>query len=193
MFRKRLSMAVRWATIAAVIALAVACSAQSTPPNYMNIRGYRQFCQVLPFPASGANAGPGHASGTVTLCARWRYRNGITNLSEVWGSFTTTSGILRHPWLQFNVETEAVAKLNKKTGGLISQKSVVVPWRVVPVHGSQTTSAGTGWFPAARLTGDGRRSLSWRLLDPYLSVSLLAAGDNGAPTFVGGAGMPLVS
>jgi hypothetical protein len=186
MLRRRLSAGVRAAAVVASIALAAGCSVQSTPTGAVTVvRGFWQFCRANPFPSGRAESGgSGHANGVVTLCARWRYENGVTTLAEVRGSFTSASGYLKIPSLQFNVETGPVVG---------SHMSVLVPWRAMPVQvqGSQTSSADTGWFAAARLTGHSDGSLSWRLRDPYLSLSLVAGAAHGATIPAGDAGIPL--
>jgi hypothetical protein len=186
MLRRWLSARVRAAAAVMGIALAAGCSAQPTPAYAVTVvGGFWQFCRANPFPWGGTETGgPGHASGLVTLCARWRYENGVTTLAEVRGFFTAASGYLKIPSLQFSVYTGPVVG---------RQMSVLVPSRAIPVQvkGSQTSSADTGWFAAARLTGHGEGSLSWRLRDPYLGLSLVAGGAHGGMIPAGDAGMPL--
>jgi hypothetical protein len=184
MLRRWLSAGVRAAAIVTGIALAAGCSVQSTPTDAVKVvRGFWQFCRTNPFPDSGASVGPGHANGVVTLCARWRYENGVTTLAEVRGSFTSASGRLTIPSLRFNVETGPVVGRHM---------SVLVPWRAIPGQGSgHISSADTGWFAAARLTGHSEGSLSWRLRAPYLSLLLVAGGAHGATILAGSAGIPL--
>jgi hypothetical protein len=183
--RGRLSAGVRAAAVVTGITLAAGCSVQSAPTDAVTVvRGLWQFCRANPFPDSGAGVGSGHANGVVTLCARWRYQNGVTTLWEVRGSFTSASGYLTLPALRFNVET------GPEPG---RQMSVLVPWRAVPVQGNHMhmSSADTRWFPAARLTGHRAGSLSWQLRNPYLSLSLFADKLGAAPILAGSAGIPL--
>jgi hypothetical protein len=115
----------------------------------------------------------------VTLCARWRYKNGVTTLAEVRGSFTSASGYLKTPSLQFEV-----------AAGLGKQMSMLLPGRTIPAQASGR-SADTGWFAAARLTGHSEGSLSWRRGDLYLGLELEAGDAHGATIHAGDAGMPL--
>ena len=55
-----------------------------------------------------------------------------------------------------------------------------------------SSSADTGWFAAARLTGHSGDSLSWQD-GPFLSLDLVAGGASGATIDAGGAGMILNS
>jgi hypothetical protein len=185
MLRRWLSAEVRVAAAVTGIALAAGCSAQAAPVGVGSmVGGLRQFCQTNPFPWGGmTSGGPGHASGTVTLCARWHYKEGAFTLAEVRGYFTSASGYLENPSLRFSVVTVPVPP-----GGL---RSVLVPARAIPAHASgHSSSADTGWFAAARLTGHSRGSLSWQgNNNPYLSLDLVAGGASGATINAGGAGM----
>ena len=184
MLRRWLPAGVRAATAVTGIALAAGCSAQAGPVGVGSmVGGLRQFCQTNPFPWGGmTSGGPGHASGTVTLCARWRYKQGLTTLAEVRGFFTSASGYLESPSLRFSVVTVAVPG---------TRRSVLVPSRAIPAQASgHSSSTDTGWFAAARLTGHSGGSLSW-WDSPYLSLDLVAAGASGAPIDAGGAGMIL--
>jgi hypothetical protein len=199
MLRGWLSAGVRAAAVVTGIALAAGCS--TTPQTSSSAvtlpGGLQQFCRTNKFPsparfarpATGAAApavplleesgGPGNANGTVTLCARYRYQDGVTTLAEVRGSFTAASGYLERPSLRFNVETLAVPD---------ERSSVLVPWMAIPAQASaHASSADTGWFAAARLTGHSEGSLSWQQAT-YLSLELMAGGASGAIIAAGDAG-----
>lgn len=182
MLRRWLPAGVCVAAVVTGVVLAVGCSAPPplTSSSAVTLAGgLRQFCRTNWFRRGGGESGgAGQASGTVTLCARWRYKEGVTTLAEVRGSFTASAGYLEHPSLRFNVETLA---------GFGRRPSVLVPWKAIPApDGGQVSSADTGWFAAARLTGHREGSLSWRQY-LYLSLVLAAGGAGGA----GGAGMPV--
>jgi hypothetical protein len=182
--RRRLPAGVRAAAVAMGIALAAGCSWQAPPAGVVTVAGgLWQFCRVNPFPWGGTETGgPGHANGTVTLCARWRYENGVTTLAEVRGFFTSASGYLKIPSLQFEVSA----------GFGSGHLSELVPGRVIPAQATgHASSADTGWFAAARLTGHSKGSVSWRRRDLYLSLELVAGGAHGDTIPAGDAGMPL--
>jgi hypothetical protein len=185
MLRRWLLAGVRAVAVMTAIVLAAGCSAPSTAASAITeVGGLEQFCQTNPFPWGGESGGPGHANGTVTLCARWRYKQGVTTLAEVRGSFTSASGYLENPSMRFAVVT--VAEVGKR-------RSVLVPPRAIPAQASgHVSSADTGWFAAARLTGHSGGSLSWPL-NLYLGLDLVAGGASGAINEAADAGMPLPS
>jgi hypothetical protein len=124
-----------------------------------------------------------HAS--LTLCARWSFRRGVTTLIAVSGAFRDGSGVLVDPRLVFVVEPEG-AGLNPRTE--------IGRWVSSQVVGNGVRSDLTGWLPGSRLGGGiASQPGSWRLPDPWLSVEAWTINARGAVVLAGSEGIDLTT
>ena len=90
-------------------------------------------------------------------------------------------GAMLRRWLSAEVRAAAAVTGIALAAGCSAQAA--------PAQASgHVSSADTGWFAAARLTGHSGGSLSWQD-NPYLSLDLVAGGASGATILAGGAGM----
>jgi hypothetical protein len=122
-----------------------------------------------------------HAS--LTLCARWSFRHGVTSLTAVSGAFRVSSGFLETARLVFVVEPVGVGMNPRTEIGL---------WASPEDVGNHVRSDLTGWFAGGRLiAAKAGQPASWRLPGAYLSVEAFTENDHDAVFLAGSEGIVL--
>jgi hypothetical protein len=137
-----------------------------------------QLCVTDPSAVSVAHA-------SLTLCARWSFRNGVTTLTSASGAVRANSGFLTDPRLAFVVEP---------AGAGISRRTELGHWVFKQVVGNRVRSDLTGRFAGGHLTGHSAdQPASWRLRDPMLLIEAWTSNDDGAVVLVGSEGIDLTT